>query len=437
MNKPGDKVLNIHTFKSFCHRCHNLINWTPDPLAEAEVIQVPAYCSVCLGVIKEEEKKMLKLGKIFSSLIIGMFLWTFTHTTEAEIRKRQTSYQTELNPRVCTKAGHMLKDKECAVVIFNFEQLQDVRINKPGNNVNACSKGYSFDVSEEVNNVCRVGGGGVTGPRGPTGPTGPRGPTGPTGPAGPSSGISTFLGLSDTPDSYDTAGEIPIVNNSRTGLVFGALGFTALNDTPNSIQAGKFLKGKSDSTGIEWTDAPSGGGGDGRLIAQETTPTDLSNYAHGQVLPINTPSPGKWIEISGADTGELHSFSMDSVASSLNPAQNTWVVGTDLNYGYSSFGTVFGDLYTEDRGLPFTPSNTPIMRVQLGREVIRVPVGQSGSFGFTSNLTILIRKTELTSAPTTLFIRFYSGIPSNDNELATAELRKGADNPAHTLSHIS
>ena len=106
MNEPGDKVLNIHYFKSFCHRCHNIINWTPDPLAEAEVIQVPAYCSVCLGVIKEEEKKMLKLGKIFSSLIIGMFLWTFTHTTESAIRTRKTSYRTEFNERVCTKAGY-------------------------------------------------------------------------------------------------------------------------------------------------------------------------------------------------------------------------------------------------------------------------------------------------------------------------------------------
>ena len=577
---------------------------------------------------KPKEKNMLKLGKIFSSLIIGMFLWTFTHTTESAIRKRKTSYQTELNARVCEKAGLTVGTKACAVVVLGLGQLSDVEINT---NDNMCDS-YSFDVASAENKVCQIGGSGgslslgagvtasfqvptlgdttltvatantpifhniasvtgagvankitqssvsnvarvtigvagvmnlvwedefminsstaggsgatgdivfvithyntagtdlrswvmehaiedpitsaikfpfslttgltpvavgdyftfnfafnssvsnknlrfslpaenpglderieiflweganargpagPTGPTGATGPVGPRGPagatgatgakgdtgdTGPRGPPGQGAGTSTFLGLTDTPSSFGSAGQIPLVSNAEDELEFGSLGFTALNDTPSTLgTSGQIPAVNSGGDALEFIDAPSGG--DGRLIAQETTPTDLSNYAHGQVLPINTPSPGKWIEISGADTGELHSFSMDSVASSLNPAQNTWVVGTDLSYGYSSFGTVFGDLYTEDRGLPFTPSNTPIMRVQLGREVIRVPVGQSGSFGFTSNLTVLIRKTELTSAPTSLFIRFYSGIPSNDNELATAELRKGADNPAHT-----
>ena len=179
---------------------------------------------------------------------------------------------------------------------------------------------------------------------------------------------------------------------------------------------------------------PKGDTGDsteGRLIATENTPTDLTPYADGQIIPVNTPTPGVFLEVTGADSGERHGFAVDFEAQSNNPLQSSWTVGTDLNYGYSSFGNIYGKLYTEDRGRPFNATNTPIMRIQITLEVTSVPAGANRQYGFTSTLTVLIRKTSLTPAPNTLFVRFYTGTPSNTNEVDTVEFMKATDNPSH------
>ena len=76
-------------------------------------------------------------------------------------------------------------------------------------------------------------------------------------------------------------------------------------------------------------------------------------------------------------------------------------------------------------------SNTPIMRIQITLEVTSVPAGANRQYGFTSTLTVLIRKTSLTPAPNTLFVRFYTGTPSNTNEVDTVEFMKATDNPSH------
>ena len=169
------------------------------------------------------------------------------------------------------------------------------------------------------------------------------------------------------------------------------------------------------------------------LIALEETPTDLRPYSQGQILPINTPTPGKFIEVSGADAGEKHSFRTIFEADANNPAQAQWQVGTDLNYGYSSFGDVFGQLFTADGGKPFSASDTPIMRMEIEQEVAtRTPnVGGRIDFSFNTTYTLLIRKTDLATAPATIFARYYSGVPGTDNQVATIEFMKGSDNPLH------
>ena len=58
--------------------------------------------------------------------------------------------------------------------------------------------------------------------------------------------------------------------------------------------------------------------------------------------------------------------------------------------------------------------------------------GKTDNLVFTSTVAMLIRKTSLTSAPTTLFVRFYTGTPSNTNEVDTVEFTKATDNPTHT-----
>ena len=82
-------------------------------------------------------------------------------------------------------------------------------------------------------------------------------------------------------------------------------------------------------------------GGDGALIALDSTPTDLTEYKHGQILPINTPSPGKFIEVSGADSTERHSFQMTSGADSNNVADNAKIVGVNIKLWILQFRRCF------------------------------------------------------------------------------------------------
>ena len=175
-------------------------------------------------------------------------------------------------------------------------------------------------------------------------------------------------------------------------------------------------------------------GADSTLIALPTTPTDLTPYSHGQILAIETPSPGKFLEVLGADANERHSFRTEFAADSANPAMASWSVGTDLNYGYSSsFGDVFGALYTADGGRPFTASDAPVMRMEIEQEVATLTTNPGGRVdaSFNTTYTLLIRKTDLTSAPATIFARYYTGPPASNNQVTTVEFTKGSDNPLH------
>ena len=194
------------------------------------------------------------------------------------------------------------------------------------------------------------------------------------------------------------------------------------SDANNSITINSIATGGSGSSSEE----------DGRFIALETTPTDLTDYANGQVLRVNTPAPGKWLEVQGADSDERHSFRTEFEADSANPAQASWTVGTDLNYGYSSFGDVFGELYTADGGKAFTPTNTPVMRMEIEQEVATVTPNVGGNiYGFTTTYTLLIRKTDLESAPSAIYARYYTGPPGSGNQVTTVEFMKGTDNAMH------
>ena len=244
---------------------------------------------------------------------------------------------------------------------------------------------------------------GAQGPPGPQGPKGDKGDTGSVGPAGPSGGVTAWTGLSDT---------------------------------PSAIEADKWVKANSGGTALEFTDAPEGGGA--TLTAFPSLPTDLTPYANGQVLRVQTSATsGQWYEVLGADAGELHSFSTVFEADANNPAQASWSVGTDLNYGYSSFGDVFGELRTADGGQAFTAANTDIMRMEIEQEVATItprgPPTGGNLYSFNTTYTLLIRKTSLASAPATIFARYYTGPPSNDNQVTTVEFMRGTDNPAHAF----
>lgn len=78
-------------------------------------------------------------------------------------------------------------------------------------------------------------------------------------------GSGTFLGLSDTPNSYSgQASKIVKVKSDESGLEFvqgGAGSFLDLNDTPDSYsgQASKVVRVKSDESGLEFVEAQAPG----------------------------------------------------------------------------------------------------------------------------------------------------------------------------------
>ena len=317
---------------------------------------------------------------------------------------------------------------------------------------------------------------GATGPQGPKGDDGadstvpgPQGPAGPQGPPGMGgvAGASTFIALEDTPDAFGDAGQVVQVSGGRDELEFGSLGFTSLNDTPNALgTAGQTPVVNSDRTALEFQtpastetaqtirnkletltnedrlnataikDLPD----EGKFFAIDTLPSDLSQFANGQVLVVNKPAPIRFLEVRGADANERHSFQMRSGDDSNNPAQASWVIGTNLNYGYSSFGDVFGTLQTADGGKALTPEDTPVMRIEFERNITGVPAGANRQYSSTWSLTILIRKTDLPSPPARIWVRFYSGPPHRTNEVDTVQLMLGVGNALqdfHTYTEVA
>ncbi len=82
-------------------------------------------------------------------------------------------------------------------------------------------------------------------------------------------GISTFLSLKDTPDSYENqGGKVLAVNTSEEGIAFvdletGATTFIELSDVPSSYegQGGKYLRVNTTEDGLEFATVEGGGGG--------------------------------------------------------------------------------------------------------------------------------------------------------------------------------
>ena len=169
---------------------------------------------------------------------------------------------------------------------------------------------------------------------------------------------------------------------------------------------------------------------DGRLIGLNSLPSDFSSYSHGQVLWINGTPRGMFIEVRGANDNERHSFAVDFVADPNNPTRNTWVVGSQISYGVSFTTSRFGNEYTADRGKPYTASNAPVRSMVIELMVTRLPA-TGVHLAFSSSATMTIPKVQLVSAPNTIVARYYSGPPSSDNQVATVEFVKSADNPAH------
>ena len=203
---------------------------------------------------------------------------------------------------------------------------------------------------------------------------------------------------------------------------------SAIKDLPDSpTETGETIKAKLEA--LHGTGRLDGSAvKDAQFIGLDETPTDLSQYANGEVFWINNPDPGRFIEIIGAN--DRHSFAVDFLADPANPNIANILVGSDFQFGVSFTTSRYGELYTAEGGRAFTPTNTLIrsMVVELDTTVAPAP-GIPAEFN--TSVTMTIPKDKLAVAPAKVWVRYYSGPPASDNQVGTVEFNRSADNPQH------
>jgi hypothetical protein len=132
---------------------------------------------------------------------------------------------------------------------------------------------------------------------------------------------TTFLGLTDTPDTYDND---KYAKSTTSGIVWatvsgtgGASSFIELIDTPDTYDDGKFAK--STATGVEWADVPAAGVSEAELITcsgvlnskVDTVSGDITttsgtlqtniNAKLGNIVEDTTPQLGGDLSTNGYD----------------------------------------------------------------------------------------------------------------------------------------
>ena len=194
------------------------------------------------------------------------------------------------------------------------------------------------------------------------------------------------------------------------------LGLTKFVPNQDNIYpvAKEILKGSvsADDTAktITITGGSGGGGGPSEFIAFDNVPTDLTPFVNNQVLRINKPDPGKWMEVGGSNT--QHGYKINGAFDPNNA--NNW--------GVSYFGDVYGSLSTEEGGQPLSATQSAIERFEITQN-------QGGD----DTLTVLIKKADLATAPAIIYYRIYQkAVGQPGDELVTGSLLKGTDNTAHS-----
>ena len=175
------------------------------------------------------------------------------------------------------------------------------------------------------------------------------------------------------------------------------------------IKAGSNVTLSPSDSNNTLTIGSTGGGGSGVLEAYDQIPPDLTNFRNNQIIAVNNPAQG-FLEVSGSNT--QHGFKINGAVDPNNAN----------NYGASYTGDMYGSLSTEEGGQPLNASSSCIERFEVQMNV-----------GGDDTLTVLIKKTCLTTAPATIYYRIYQKpVGSSGDELATGSLTKGPDNTAHS-----
>jgi len=198
------------------------------------------------------------------------------------------------------------------------------------------------------------------------GKTGATGATGATGPAG--GGATTFPGLTDTPASLGTAGQIVAVNSGGTALEFinqtaGTTTFTGLTDTPNSFgTAGQILVVNSGGTALEFA-AP----------VVDTAPF-VKAYRYDDTLTTNTGSKRLYLE---------KAYTLNSIKAYVDTAP----VGAAINLDIKKNGTSLQTVSIADGAS--TGSQTSLTHSIAADDYLTIDITQVGSSTAGENLYLV------------------------------------------------
>ena len=130
-------------------------------------------------------------------------------------------------------------------------------------------------------------------------------------------GSANWLGLTDTPDAYTTAHQIPRVNSERTGLEFYTPSFLGLSDTPTQIgTAGQVARVNAGADALEFH-TPS-------ILDLTETPSSLGTA--GQFLAVN--DDGNGVEFVDQPEGsQLLGDNIATLGADSEAGPNTFVYG--------------------------------------------------------------------------------------------------------------
>ena len=224
--------------------------------------------------------------------------------------------------------------------------------------------------------------------------------------------VEAVPGIPDKP-----AGLYQIINRAYVRVGDGAAGPPGLSGrgVPTGGSSGQVLaKSSATDYDTEWVNQASGGGSQspaGPFLALASEPEDFSSYADNQILRINSPGPGKWLEVR-PQTNWGHGIK--AVVSQYGSANNRGfnLVGSDTT------STAITAIDGEDN-----LANSPVKRISFQRIPASGPITAA-------NIEVLIEKealSETDQARSSIWMRVYNGAPSATTDVSTAQMTKGSD----------